>query len=87
MDNNKKISRRTILRGAAVAAAAAPVLLSGITAAYAKAKQAEVKYQQTPKDGQKCSGCANFEAPKSCKLVDGEINAEGWCQLFKAPAK
>jgi anaerobic selenocysteine-containing dehydrogenase len=83
MDNNKKISRRTILRGAVVTAAAVPVLLSGMTAAYAKVKQAEVKYQQTPKDGQKCSDCANFEAPKSCKLVDGEINPEGYCQLFK----
>jgi hypothetical protein len=87
MDNDNKISRRTILRGAVVAAGATTVLLSGMTGAFAKTKQADVKYQQTPKDGQKCSGCANFEAPKSCKLVEGEINPEGWCQLFKAPDK
>lgn len=84
MNNDKKMSRRVVLRGAVVAAAAVPVLLSGMTAAYAKVKQAEVKYQQSPKDGQKCSICANFEAPKSCKLVEGEINPEGYCQLFKA---
>jgi len=87
MDKNKKISRRVVLRGAVVAAGAVPILLSGITAAHAKVKQTDVHYQQTPKDGQHCSICANFEAPKSCKLVDGEINPDGWCQLFKAPKK
>jgi len=84
MDKNKKVSRRVVLRGALVAAGAVPVLLSGITAAEAKVKQTDVHYQQTPKDGLQCSNCANFEAPKSCKLVDGEINPNGYCQLFKA---
>ena len=87
MDKDKKVSRRGVLRGAVVAAGAVPVLLSGITAAQAKVKQSDVKYQQTPKDGQQCSKCANFEAPKSCKLVDGEINPDGYCQLFKAIKK
>ncbi len=87
MDKEKKVSRRVVLRGAVVAAGAVPVLLSGITAAHAKVKQSDVHYQQTPKDGQKCSTCANFEAPKSCKLVEGEINPEGYCQLFKAIKK
>ena len=84
MDKNKKISRRVVLRGALVAAGAVPVLLSGITAAEAKVKQKDVHYQQEPKDGQQCSKCTNFEAPASCKLVDGEINPNGYCQLFKA---
>jgi hypothetical protein len=83
MHNDKKISRRTILRGALVAGAAVPVLLSGIGSAGAKVTQESVKYQATAKDGQKCSDCNNFEAPGSCKLVDGAINPEGWCQLFK----
>ena len=87
MDKEKKVSRRVVLRGAVVAAGAVPVLLSGITAAYAKVKQADVHYQQTGKDGQHCSICANFEAPKACKLVEGEINPEGYCQLFKAIKK
>ena len=70
--------------GAVVAAGAVPVLLSGITAAYAKVKQKDVHHQQDAKDGQQCSACANFEAPKGCKLVEGEIKPDGWCQLFKA---
>ncbi|MFZ1109720.1 MAG: high potential iron sulfur protein [Rhodomicrobium sp.] len=87
MDNDKKLSRRTILRGAVVTAAAVPVLLSGMTAAYAKVKQADVKYQHEPKDGQKCEICANFEAPHACKLVEGEIDPNGYCQLFKSKDK
>jgi hypothetical protein len=84
MDKDKKVSRRVVLRGAVVAAGAVPVLLSGITAAYAKVKKEQVHYQYEPKDGQHCSICANFEAPKSCKLVDGDIDPNGYCQLFKA---
>ncbi len=83
MEKDKKVSRRVVLQGAMVAAGAVPVLLSGITAAQAKVKQSEAHYQQEPKDGQSCSKCANFEAPKSCKLVEGEINPNGYCQLFK----
>ncbi len=84
MNKDKKVSRRVVLRGAAVAAGAIPVLLSGINAAYAKVKQEQVHYQPEPKDGQQCSKCTNFEAPSGCKLVEGEINPNGYCQLFKA---
>ena len=87
MHKDKKVSRRVVLRGVVVAAGAVPVLLSGITAAQAKVKQADVHYQMTAKDGQHCSICANFEAPKGCKLVEGEINPDGYCQLFKAIKK
>ena len=47
-----------------------------------KMKQADAKYQDQPKDGHQCNGCAQFEAPGSCKLVDGSISPNGWCQLF-----
>ncbi len=87
MHNDKKISRRVVLRGAVVAAGAVPVLLSGVSAAWAKVPQNSVHYQQTPKDGQHCSICANFEAPSSCKLVEGTIVPDGYCQLFKAIKK
>ncbi|HLO22537.1 MAG TPA: hypothetical protein VK193_03840 [Methyloceanibacter sp.] len=42
------------------------------------------KYQDQPKDGQQCSGCVQFLAPSSCKLVEDPISASGWCQLFMA---
>ena len=40
------------------------------------------KYQDQPKDGQQCSGCVQFVAPASCKVVADPISASGWCQLY-----
>ena len=42
------------------------------------------KYQDSPKDGQQCSGCVQFVAPASCKVVEDPVAASGWCQLFMA---
>jgi hypothetical protein len=47
-----------------------------------KVSQASVEYQNQAKGEQKCSICANFIAPNSCKLVDGQISPEGWCKLW-----
>jgi len=44
------------------------------------------QYQDTPKDGQKCSECTFFEPPKGCKVVEGDISPEGWCQLWNKAA-
>jgi hypothetical protein len=42
-----------------------------------------VQYQQQPKGEQKCSACTHFIADsKTCKLVEGQINPEGWCVLW-----
>jgi hypothetical protein len=47
-----------------------------------KASQASVKYQQSPKDGKQCSLCQHFQAPSSCRIVDGAINPGGFCIMF-----
>ena len=47
-----------------------------------KLAQDVVQYQNTPKDGAKCSTCVNFEAPNACKIVAGTINPEGWCVAY-----
>ena len=75
----KGVSRRTVLLAAA---AATPVLALMTTGAEAKMAQAAVKYQTTPKDGKQCDGCNFFVAPNSCKMVDGEIAAAGYCNLW-----
>ncbi len=86
MNNDKKVSRRTILRGAVVTAAAVPVLLSGMSAQAAdKFKQdaPNVAYQHSPDaKGNHCSICANYIDPKQCKVVEGEIDPNGHCKLF-----
>ena len=42
------------------------------------------KYQDHPNNGQQCSGCVQFVAPASCKVVEDPISASAWCQLFTA---
>lgn len=78
-------SRRSVLHGAAYAAAIVPIALA-VTAAPAEAKakmsQAAAKYQDTPKNDQRCDGCALWEAPEGCKSVSGTIKPEGWCKLY-----
>ncbi len=89
-DNSKKTSRREILKLGAygLGAIGAMSLASSADAQVAKkAAQKAVMYQQTPKDGKQCTGCQHFEAPSSCRIVDGEINPSGYCILFsKKPA-
>jgi hypothetical protein len=47
-----------------------------------KTQQKNVSYQQSPKDGKQCNLCLHFQAPNSCRVVDGEINPGGYCVLF-----
>ncbi len=91
-NSNKTIgsTRRHVLKlGAyALGAAGAMGLAGGAHAQVAKkTQQKSVMYQQTPKDGKQCSGCQHFQAPNSCRIVEGEINPGGYCILFaKKPA-
>ena len=83
MNDANKVSRRSLLRGAVAAAGAVPIFLSE-KAAYAKMPKQSVSYRETPNGGNSCSICGNFVAPSSCLLVEGPINPDGWCGLFKA---
>lgn len=77
------ISRRTWLGGAAMIGVGAVCGMAATrAAAQTKQKQAEVQYQNSPKDGNKCSGCALFQAPNACTGVEGEISPEGWCSIY-----
>lgn len=85
MDELSSLSRRSILRraalmaGAGVAAAALPMHRAH---AQAKASKQAMKYQDHPQDGKKCSECLQFEAPSNCKVVEGTISPEGYCIAF-----
>jgi hypothetical protein len=78
------ISRRGML-GAAGTALGSALAIASAVAARADASQLQkqdVRYQDQPKGAQRCSGCANFTAPAGCKVVAGNVNANGWCLLF-----
>lgn len=85
----KLVSRRSLLKGAPLAAATAVTLdclTAGETAAQQeKLSQALSKYQDTPKNGQQCSTCSRFVAPSSCAIVVDPIVPQGWCQFYAKP--
>jgi hypothetical protein len=80
-------SRRAILLNS-VSIAAGGFILSAPAArtalAQTKLTHEVAKYQETPKDDQKCSTCIQFVEPASCKLVVDPINPDGWCQFYGA---
>ena len=73
-------SRRVLL---ALGMAAASGLLRR-AAAQPKMAKAAAKYQDHPNGQQRCAICLNFEPPNRCRLVQGPIAKEGWCQFFAA---
>jgi hypothetical protein len=83
MHEKRIISRRFVLKAAAIAAGASPLAILGASPAYAKVTKQSVSYRETPNEGKTCDICGNFEPPSSCKLVEGSVNPKGWCGLFK----
>jgi hypothetical protein len=77
-------SRRKLLLSMATAALAGGLIFDGRKTVRAQQKVSKeiAKYQDSPKDGHKCSECTFFEPPKSCKAVEGDISPDGWCQLW-----
>ncbi len=82
--NCNAVSRRTVLRGATLAAGGAALLATTISAQRAEAKMAQqgAGYVATSKTDQHCDNCSLFQAPSSCKLVDGTISPNGYCRFY-----
>jgi hypothetical protein len=72
-----KISRRLIMRIFVTYGA-----LAETAYAVAKFAQSNAGYQAKPMGAAECSTCRNFEAPSSCKVVEGVIAPSGWCRLY-----
>lgn len=82
--------RRALLKKAAglsAGIAAAGFAATQPAQAAGMAKSA-VNYQDTPKDGHQCDGCALYIPASSpgkdgrCKAVAGKIAPKGWCDLW-----
>ena len=87
MPERNRTSRRDMLRtGVVLVAGAAGVAIatsaSSVRAEDEKIAQELVQYQNEPKDGQKCSGCAQWVAPNACKVVAGNISPNGYCVAY-----
>ncbi len=87
-DLDKKISRRTLLKGATVIAGAAIASALAGKARAAKSSKAAMKYQDKPNGDQQCSNCKFFvpgKTPKengTCQVVEGSISPQGWCTAW-----
>jgi hypothetical protein len=84
MDDKRRLSRRSLLRSAALLASGTLAgSIVSIKPAYAqKASKVDAKYQDSPKDGQKCDQCVYFQAPNKCGVVEGDISPNGWSAMF-----
>ena len=51
-------------------------------AAGEKLSKQQAEYQDSPKDIQMCATCSLFEAPHSCKAVEGDVSPIGWCKAY-----
>jgi hypothetical protein len=82
---SERMSRRVVLRHTALAlGVAATGAVTTRAEAQQKISQADAKYQPQPKGQQRCDNCVNFQPPKACKFVQGDISPSGWCQLYAA---
>ena len=79
-------SRRGFLCAGAAVVAAGAVATATTARAQTKIEKSMVMYQETPKDGQHCSICLNFQPPNACALVGGDISPNGWCGAFAPKA-
>ena len=80
--NDNRLSRRRFLYTAATGGAVIGAALM-TSPANAKVPPTAVNYQPTPKGKARCDSCVNWEAPSSCKFVDGKISPSGWCSLYR----
>ncbi len=88
----KKFTRRAALHlaGATTGACALALLAPNPARADANLSKAAVGYQDVPSNGKVCAQCVYFEfypatasGPASkCKLVAGNINPAGWCEVW-----
>ena len=85
MNDESKLKRRGFFKGAATLAGA--VLVGAVipirdASAQKKLAKEVFKYQDTPKDGQRCDECVYWQPPKGCGIVEGDIAAAGWCTAY-----
>ena len=75
-------SRRKIIWAVVAGIPAARLFRMAPARASDKMTRQQAEYQDTPKDIYSCATCTLFEAPKSCKVVEGEVSRDGWCKAF-----
>jgi hypothetical protein len=81
IEQSMRASRRRMLR-IAVGGVSTALLVSSRAQVSDKMTKARAEYQDTPNGIYSCATCTLFEAPNSCKVVEGEVSKDGWCKAF-----
>jgi hypothetical protein len=85
---SRDMTRKGALRNLVVLPALAAAFATAATAIARADNRTDLKYQSTPKGGQKCVGCTLFVPGESatangtCKVITGPISPNGWCTAF-----
>ena len=82
MDENPKLSRRSMLRAVALLASATltpRIFPTGNAIAQQKVSKESVKYQDKPNGDKQCSNCLNYLPTNSCAIVEGTVSPQGYC--------
>jgi hypothetical protein len=82
MDHSPKLSRRSVLKGAALLAGAAlnaEIVPSKEALAQQKASQEAMQYRDKPNGDKRCSNCLSFIPPSNCTIVEGTVSPNGCC--------
>ena len=88
---SKRLSRRALLESGGLAIGV--LIARGATSRAVadeeikeadKIKQTDAHYQRFPKGPQRCQICLQYVPPDQCKIVQGPIFPQGWCQFFAA---
>ena len=92
-DTPKTDSRRSLLKKAAgMTGLAGLAMVASPKAEAAGMAKSAVQYQDKPKDGHQCDGCALYipgpsaTANGKCKAVAGSIAPQAWCSLWSPKA-
>jgi hypothetical protein len=77
-----KRSRRNVMRAFAAGVSAGLLPRMAPADASEKMTRAQAEYQDAPNGIYSCGLCTLFERPNACKVVEGEVNKDGWCKAF-----
>jgi hypothetical protein len=81
LEDNPNLSRRSIMKGAALLAGG--TLIAGVMASKEaraqKAAKGSLQYQDRPNGDKQCSNCTQFIPNNDCQIVEGTVSPQGYC--------
>lgn len=80
--NSPQVSRRMLFAGG-LAAGAASSLGARDANATVRLSPAAVRYSAASRDGRTCSSCKLFAPPAGCLFVDGAIDPNNTCWIWR----